>query len=91
MVRGFRVLSLVGTVGLALAISGGASLGNATTLGAVNSATTQKHVGTILIAALYVGAAALTFLCWQDWKIILRYRRQVSILCCFTITSPSIY
>lgn len=77
--RGLRIVGLIGTVGLVLAISGGVSAGNATSQSSLDNATTQRHVGVILFVVMYVGAVGLTLLCWQDRHLILRYRRQVSV------------
>ncbi|RPD81633.1 hypothetical protein L226DRAFT_555791 [Lentinus tigrinus ALCF2SS1-7] len=75
--RGLRIVGLVGTVGLALAISGGVSTGNATTQSTLHNATTQRHVGVILFVVMYVGVVGLTLLCWQSRYLILRHRRQL--------------
>ncbi|KAI0724188.1 hypothetical protein C8T65DRAFT_704103 [Cerioporus squamosus] len=77
MTRGLRILGLVGTVGLALAISGGVSAGDATSQSSLNSALDQRHAGSILFVVMYVGAVGLTVMCWQNRDVILRYRRQL--------------
>ncbi|RPD58385.1 hypothetical protein L227DRAFT_505377 [Lentinus tigrinus ALCF2SS1-6] len=77
--RGLRIVGLVGTIGLALAISGGVSAGDATSQSSLDSATTQRHVGVILFIVMYVGTVGMTFICWQSRYLILRYRRQLLI------------
>ncbi len=78
MTRGLRIVGLIGTIGLALAISGGVSAGDATSQSDLNSALTQRHAGVILFIVMYAGVVGTTLFCWQSRSVILRYRRQVS-------------
>ncbi|KAI0724187.1 hypothetical protein C8T65DRAFT_691336 [Cerioporus squamosus] len=74
---GLKLVGLVGTIGLALTVSGGVSTGNATSQSSLNSATTQRHVCVVLFALMYLGGVTLTALCWQRRSLILRHRRQM--------------
>ncbi|TFK93049.1 hypothetical protein K466DRAFT_479360 [Polyporus arcularius HHB13444] len=79
LTRGLRIVGLIGTIGLALAISGGVSAGDATSQSDLNSALTQRHAGVILFIVMYAGVVGTTIFCWQSRSLILRYRRQLLI------------
>ncbi|KAI0363938.1 hypothetical protein BV20DRAFT_1039659 [Pilatotrama ljubarskyi] len=77
VVRGLRIMGVVGTVALILAVVGGVQTGDAKKQSDLNSATTFRHVGSILFAALYGATVLVTAFCWSNRTQILKYRRQL--------------
>jgi len=74
----FRVLGLIGSVGVGLSIYGGS---NATSSDpeTLKNSNTYRHVGTILFAVLYVALALLHVLCWFQFKTLTKNRRALLI------------
>ncbi|KAH9927511.1 uncharacterized protein BXZ73DRAFT_90761 [Epithele typhae] len=75
--RGLRLLGVLGTVALILAIVGGTSAGNPSSASDLSSGTNLRHVGTILYVVVYAGVVLLTAYCFAHRARILRYRRQL--------------
>ena len=76
--RALRLLGVVGTVALILAIVGGTSMSDAKSQSDLNSATTERHVSAIMFAGLYAGVVFMVGYCWMNQHLIPKYRRQVS-------------
>ncbi|KAI1795401.1 hypothetical protein LXA43DRAFT_40844 [Ganoderma leucocontextum] len=75
--RTFRILHLVSTVAIILAIVGGTNISSAKNQNDLNSAATLRHVGAILFAVLYAIIVAITAFCWLNRDQVLKYRRKL--------------
>ena len=80
MGRGLRLMGVLGTVALALAIVGGVNSGNAKSQSELDSGTRFRKIGSALFGVLYVAIAFVTVFCMQNKDKILKYRRKVSDL-----------
>jgi hypothetical protein len=76
--RVFRVLHLIGVVGLALSIYGGSNAGS-TDPDKLKNSNTFRHIGIILFAVLYVLIALLHVQYWFHLESLMKSRRTVSI------------
>ncbi|KAH8086652.1 hypothetical protein BXZ70DRAFT_550816 [Cristinia sonorae] len=74
-----RLLGLVGTVALALAIAGGSILGSADSQSSVNTGTTLRHVGVILFVVLFVGLVLMHGYLYLSFSRILTHRRKLLV------------
>ena len=75
--RVFRILHLIGTVAIILAIVGGTSISSAGKQSDLSQAATLRHVGAILFAILYALILGITAFCWLNRYEILKYRRKL--------------
>ncbi|PIL26229.1 hypothetical protein GSI_11984 [Ganoderma sinense ZZ0214-1] len=75
--RTFRILHLVATVAIILAIVGGTSVSSAKKQSDLSNATTFRRVGAILFVILYAGVVAITAFCWLNRGQVLKYRRKL--------------
>ena len=78
-VRLFRMLELIGTVGVGLSVYGGSNSTSSNPETQRNS-NTFRHVGTILFAVLYVVLVLLHVLCWLQFKTLTKNGRTVCLL-----------
>ncbi|KAI0334289.1 hypothetical protein GY45DRAFT_1318778 [Cubamyces sp. BRFM 1775] len=77
MGRGLRLMGVLGTVALVLAIIGGVNSGNAKSQSDLNTGTKLRKIGSALFGVLYVAVAFVTAFCWQNKANILKYRRKL--------------
>ena len=75
--RTFRLLHLLGTIAIILAIVGGTNISSAKSQSDLNSAATLRHAGASLFVAFYALIAALTAYCWAHREQVLKYRRKL--------------
>ncbi|TBU41118.1 hypothetical protein BD309DRAFT_898715 [Dichomitus squalens] len=76
-VRTFRILHLLGTAAVILAVIGGVNMSNAKNEHDLNSAATIRHIGAILFVVLYAFIVAVTAFCWLNREQVLKYRRKL--------------
>ncbi|CDO69939.1 hypothetical protein BN946_scf184836.g13 [Trametes cinnabarina] len=77
MSRGTRLMGILGTVALALAIAGGIKAGEAKTQSDLDSGTKLRKIGSALFGVLYVAIVGVTAFCFQNKHKILKYRRKL--------------
>ncbi|KAH9836536.1 uncharacterized protein C8Q71DRAFT_758388 [Rhodofomes roseus] len=75
--RGLRIMSLLCSVALLLAIVGGVKMGNAKTIADLNSANTLRHAGAAMFAVLFVLIFLLHMYCWVSRSRITKARRTL--------------
>ncbi len=75
--RTFRVLQLMSTIAIILAIVGGTNISSAKNQSDLSSAATYRHVGAILFVVLYAIIVAITAFCWLNRSQVLKYRRKL--------------
>ncbi|GBE78458.1 predicted protein [Sparassis crispa] len=77
MSRGTHLMGLLGTLALVLSIIGGVKMGVAKTESDLHSASTLRHVGSILFLVLFVATFFVHVFLWNNRGRILKYRRQL--------------
>ncbi|KAL7278464.1 hypothetical protein ACG7TL_007463 [Trametes sanguinea] len=77
LTRGLRLMGVLGTVALILAIVGGIKVGNAKTQSDLNSGTNFRKIGSALFGILYAAVVITTMFCLQNRDRILKYRRKL--------------
>ncbi|KAI0351243.1 hypothetical protein OH77DRAFT_1498660 [Trametes cingulata] len=77
IVRALRIMGILGTVALVLAVVGGVKAGNAKSQADLNSGTNFRHIGVILFAVLYAAIVLVTAFCWTHKAQVLKYRRRL--------------
>ncbi|KZT06263.1 uncharacterized protein LAESUDRAFT_653709 [Laetiporus sulphureus 93-53] len=75
--RALRLMSLLGTVALALAIAGGVTAGQATTESSLTQGTNLRHIGDILFVVLFGLICLMLGYCWMNRERILKFRRRL--------------
>ncbi|CCM06400.1 uncharacterized protein FIBRA_08660 [Fibroporia radiculosa] len=75
--RGLRLMGLLCTVALILAIVGGVKEGEATTESTLTSGQSLRHIAVILFGILYGLIFFVHVFCWSNRDTILRYRRTL--------------
>ena len=75
--RTFRLLSLLGTVGIILSIVGGVTAGNASSQSDLDASAKYRHIGAILFLVLYACICGVTLFCLANRAQVLKYRRKV--------------
>ena len=79
LTRGFRLLYLIGLIGLVLSIYGG-SEADTTNPKTLSNSTTLRHVGSILLAVLYLLLVGVHLFLWSTASRLDMHRRRVSTL-----------
>ncbi|KAH9836535.1 uncharacterized protein C8Q71DRAFT_857768 [Rhodofomes roseus] len=74
---GLRLLSLLYTLALAIIIFGGVKMGNAKSQSELNTGTTLRHVGAVVMAVLFVAMFLLHLVCWSNISRITKARRTL--------------
>ncbi|KAH9921456.1 uncharacterized protein B0H18DRAFT_956651 [Fomitopsis serialis] len=75
--RGLRIMSLICTIALILAIVGGVDIGNAKTAADLNKGADLRHAGAILFAVLFGSIFLLHMRCWSEMSNIMKARRTL--------------
>ena len=75
--RTFRLLHLIGTVAIILAIVGGTNISSAKSQNDLNSAANFRHAGAIIFVVFWALIAGLTAFCWAHSDQILQARRKL--------------
>ncbi|PCH33290.1 hypothetical protein WOLCODRAFT_135031 [Wolfiporia cocos MD-104 SS10] len=75
--RGLRLMGLLGTVALALAVAGGVIEGEATKESSLTSGQNLRHIGVILFVVLLGLIILVHVFCWMNSGRILKHRRTL--------------
>jgi len=75
--RGLKIMSLICTIALILAVVGGVDMGNAKTTADLNKGEDLRHAGAILFAVLFGLIFLLHMRCWSNVNSIMKARRTL--------------